>query len=206
MQKTQIPNFAINALQNTKETIDSLINNSFGINYYLLPKIVINDFKFKPDFSEDINKYRQIYNELIGSRIINDYKNPSPCVYIFEIVSCSQNNETILKKYLSFQNEKSRASSSIKKNVNFVANDSKILYVGKSEKPIEGRMSVHFGYYEKGIAGLQLVHWAMDMQDELLKLNLVINVHILNLTKEYESLEFIEKLFFYKLNPLIGNR
>lgn len=142
---------------------------------------------------------------MIGDKI-KEIGNPTPCIYIFEIVSCDVNIENIMKKYVNFQTSNSRASSSIKKNPNIKVKNSKILYIGKSEKPIEGRMSVHFGYYQKGIAGLQLVHWAMDKEDDVNKLNLVLNVHILNLTKEFASLEFIEKMLFYKLDPIIGNR
>jgi len=86
-------------------------------------------------------------------------------------------------------------------NCNFDSHELKFLYIGKSEKPIDGRIVVHFGYYEKGVAGLQLVHWANDI-------GLKINLHVYEfVNKEIQPyLEVLEKLLFIQLKPLIGKR
>jgi hypothetical protein len=60
---------------------------------------------------------------------------------------------------------------------------------------------VHFGYYEKGVAGLQLVYWGKDI-------GLKINLHVFELIKEemHPYLEALEKLLFIQLKPIIGKR
>jgi hypothetical protein len=75
------------------------------------------------------------------------------------------------------------------------------LYVGKSEKPINGRIVVHFGYYEKVVAGLQLVYWGKDI-------NLMVNVHVFEfINREMNPyLETLEKLFYAQLKHIIGKR
>lgn len=50
MENKQLPKFVLEAMQSTKETIDTIINNSYGINYYVLQKISINALTFVPNF------------------------------------------------------------------------------------------------------------------------------------------------------------
>jgi hypothetical protein len=119
-------------------------------------------------------------------------------LYIFELVS--PDVKTVFKTYKEFYNKNeqikgigSRSCSSIKNTHLIKENEHKILYVGKSEKPINGRIVVHFGYYEKSVAGLQLVYLGKDI-------NLKVMFMFLN-REIYPYLETLEKLLFTQLKP-----
>ena len=75
-----------------------------------------------------------------------------------------------------------------------------ILYVGKAEKNIGGRIYVHLGYYHAGIHGLQLVSWAKQI-------NLKLKLHIYSFDmKMCGYISPLELPLARKLNPLIGKQ
>ncbi len=171
-----------------------------------ISKFTLPEFNKDGTFSGGPRNFRVEYNEFVKKDLEGV---TNPCLYLFELVS--PDFETISKTFKDFalkqdkiKGIRKRACSAIfdtdniKKNH---VNGSKILYVGKSEKPIDGRIVVHFGYYEKGVAGLQLVYWGKDI-------SLIVNLHVFELiNKEMQPyLEAIEKLLFVQLKPIIGKR
>lgn len=130
----------------------------------------------------------------------------NPCLYVFELLG--PDTHLVFEKYKKFVHDQKasetinpRNASSISKNYFSKENEAHVLYIGKSEKPIDGRIIVHFGYYEKGVAGLQLVYWGKEI-------GLKLNLHVFELLnqKTQNYLEVLEKLLFIQLKPIIGKK
>jgi hypothetical protein len=185
-----------------------LFNNPSFVRHLEIPNIDVSAFtvpKFDSDgkFIAGPKAYREEYITYIQSSLKGI---TNPCLYMFELVS--PNVEEVFKTYNAFAEEQfkikgvgKRSCSSINNTFLKKENELQILYVGKSEKPIDGRIVVHFGYYEKGVAGLQLVYWGKEIK-------LKVNVHVFELLdKEMQPyLEALEKLFFIQLKPIIGKK
>ncbi|MBB00176.1 MAG: hypothetical protein CMN34_04525 [Saprospirales bacterium] len=181
-----------------------------SINYIKIHDICLSEFT-KPTFnkegrfSEGPRGFRNEYEKYVQSHLMEPSKSRNPCIYIFEVV---ESDTDILRTYVDFidsqkasPNRRNCSSINLNRKKGLNKHEQSILYVGKSEKPIDGRIVVHFGYYEKGVAGLQLVYWGKDI-------NLKINLHVFEFIdkKSQRYLEVIEKLFFVQLNPIIGKR
>lgn len=183
-------------------------NNPSFVRHIEIPNIDVSLFslpKFDGDgkFIGGPRAFREEYIKYVQSSLKGI---TNPCLYMFEIVS--PNVEEVFKTYKAFADEQDkikgigrRSCSSINNSYSKKENEPQILYIGKSEKPIDGRIVVHFGYYEKGVAGLQLVYWGKEIK-------LKVNVHVFELLdKEMQPyLEALEKLFFIQLRPIIGKR
>jgi hypothetical protein len=175
--------------------------NDIAISQFTLPK-----FNEDGTFVGGPREFREEYSDFV-QRHINEVTNP--CVYVFELVS--PDLETVSKTFKDFSLKQDKVNGAGKRVCSAIfatengkireANAPTILYVGKSEKPIDGRIVVHFGYYEKGVAGLQLVYWGKDI-------GLKINLHVFELIKKemHPYLEALEKLLFIQLKPIIGKR
>lgn len=196
-----------NQLSNGTDLLKSF-NDPSWVNHIEIPNIEISNFslpKFNDEgkFIDGPTAFREEYVKYV-QKSLKGISNP--CLYMFELVS--PNVETVFETYKAFSEKQSnvkgigkRSCSSLNKSFLKKENEPQILYIGKSEKPIDGRIVVHFGYYEKGVAGLQLVYWGKEI-------GLKVNVHVFELVnKEMQPyLEALEKLFFVQLKPIIGKR
>lgn len=205
MNYTEYFNNILNqGLLNTKlfeknEFVRHVLIENIDLSVFDVPKfdMLENSFGNLTDFRAQYIEYIQPH--LKG--IIN------PCIYIFEIVNTDIN--IVYNSYLDFYNKQKKMKGSEKricsainhKKIAEMRNDKapQILYVGKSEKPIDGRIVVHFGYYEKGVTGMQLVFWGKEI-------GLKVNVHVFEFISNQMCpyLEVLEKLFFVQLKPIIG--
>jgi hypothetical protein len=196
-----------NQLTQGTDFLKSFYNPSF-VRHIEITNIDVSDFSL-PKFNDEgkfiggPTAFREEYIKYVQSSLKGI---SNPCLYIFELVS--PDVETVYEAYKLFADEQDnikgvgkRSYSSINHSFLKKENEPQILYVGKSEKPIDGRIVVHFGYYEKGVAGLQLVYWGKEI-------GLKVNVHVFELVnKEMQPyLEALEKLFFIQLKPIIGKR
>lgn len=183
-------------------------NNPSFVRHIEIPNINVSEFTL-PKFDSDVKfiggptAFREEYIKYVQPSLKGI---TNPCIYMFELVS--PNVEEVFKTYKAFADEQDkikgigrRACSSVNNSFLKKNNEPVILYVGKSEKPIDGRIVVHFGYYEKGVAGLQLVYWGQEIE-------LKVNVHVFELlNKEMQPyLEAIEKLLFIEIKPIIGKK
>jgi len=184
--------------------------NTEAVNYIKIQNIALSEFTTPTfnksgEFSEGPRGFRNEYEKIVQPLLLPPSHRKNPCIYIFEVLNSESN---VRNRYINFIkaqetsiNKRKYSSINLHKKKNIKNCDSKILYVGKSEKPIDGRIVVHFGYYEKGVAGLQLAYWAKDIKLEL-------NLHVFEFVDKnlHQHLEVIEKLFFVQLNPIIGKR
>ncbi|GAB4161451.1 MAG: hypothetical protein Tsb0033_18890 [Winogradskyella sp.] len=152
---------------------------------------IVIDFKKlpKPDFSVSENiRLKEFAPILKGLELCKN----KPCLYFFEITNTSINTKEIIKTY-QYLNVENKAA--LRKSINF---DSKYLYVGKSQKNIQHRMKVHFGYKNTTENGLQLLHWAKPLLTEIM-----LHVYCFDETLGF-LLPLYEKKFDNQLKPLIG--
>jgi hypothetical protein len=172
--------------------------NNIDISAFILPK-----FNNEGNFIGGPTAFREEYKKNVQVSLQGI---TNPCLYIFELVS--PDVKSVFETYKAFvenqgkiDNIGQRSCSSVNDTYITKENEPQILYVGKSEKPIDGRIVVHFGYYEKNVAGLQLVYWGKEI-------GLKVNVHVFELiNKETHSyLEVLEKLLFIQLKPIIGKK
>jgi hypothetical protein len=191
------------SLDYLKSFHDSSITRHIKIQNVSLAEFTKPEFWENGKFVDGPTSYRNEYENIVQPYLKGI---TNPCIYIFELVS--PDVKVVFDSYRSFvslQEENigslRRSCASINNSYNLEDDQPIILYVGKSEKPIDGRIVVHFGYYEKGVAGLQLVHWGK-------KINLKVNIHVFELLQPeyFPYIEAIEKLFFAKLKPIIGKR
>ena len=196
-----------NQLLEGLNTLNSF-TNSKNVNHILIKNLSLSEFTvplFNDEgaFLDGPLSSRYEYEKQVQSSL-RRIKNP--CLYVFELIN--PDATTVFNAYKAFiknhaeKNLKSkRACSSINETFIKDENKPKILYVGKSEKPIDGRIVVHFGYYEKAVAGLQLIHWGKSI-------NLKINIHVFELLNNniQTSLDALEKVFFTQLKPIIGKK
>lgn len=145
-----------------------------------IPKNVINHF-FSLLHKDDIN----------GFQI-----NKKACLYFFEIIS--HNAIDIKSVYIQFSNNSDfdyLNKSAIKKNAVCPNN---ILYIGKVKNGIGSRMATHFGYVNPKIGGMQLRHWAKEI-------NLKLKVHIIAFDEVIDDyINPLELNLTKNLKPLIG--
>ena len=192
-----------NSLDFLRSFNDSNVTRLIKIQDVSLAEFTLPEFQENGKFVDGPTSYRKEYEKLIQPHLRGI---TNSCIYVFELVS--PNINVVFDSYKSFVDIQDktnshcrRSCSSINSSFTTRQNQPAILYVGKSEKPIDGRIVVHFGYYEKGVAGLQLVHWGKNI-------NLIVNIYIFELLhpKMKPYLETIEKLFFAHLKPIIGKR
>lgn len=130
----------------------------------------------------------------------NNGLNGSPAVYWFEITS--DHNAIQIRQSFAKLKESigARKTPAVYKEFD---QSSKILYVGKGNENISGRMFLHLGYEPKHthLQGLQLCHW--DYLGDLKGLCLRLNIIYLPL-----DMKVLAPVFEYKLaktlNPILG--
>lgn len=154
------------------------------------------DDKFISNNIEDDSNFKELYRNL--KNIDN-----KPCLYYFKILSDIK-PEFIYEKFKVFSETKIRKTPAIYKTVK----TSNILYVGKVNSCIVGRITTHLGFLtkkenEKRIIidkhGLQLCHWAKDIN-----LKLQLNIFVFENKESKDLMEVLEKQLAIKLNPIIG--
>lgn len=152
---------------------DPLIENS-RTKYPLSSKIIEGFFTEFDSFDSNINKKNAIYimhfdNSKFDSRhLVTTYKDAA---------------------------SHGRNMSAIKQNPYYHSN---VLYVGKVEKDLGGRLSTHFGYASPQTGGLQLKYWARGLSLEL-------SITLIIFDEDLGSyLNPLEMYFVQSLNPLLG--
>jgi len=196
-----------NQLINGIDFLKSFSNPSFvryvELNNVDLSSFTLPIFSHTGYFEDGPTAYREEYREYV-QKTLKGITNP--CLYVFELVS--PDAQSVFEAYKAFVNKQEklgsfakRSCSSINSTYVSIDNEPRILYVGKSEKPIDGRIVVHFGYYEKGVPGMQLVYWGKEI-------GLKLNLHVFELVSSgfQPYLEALEKILFIQLRPLIGKR
>ena len=186
----------------------NFFKDSSFVKHIEISNVEISDFTL-PKFNDNGNFFggSTAFREEYENKVQKSLKGiTNPCLYMFELIS--PDVQTVFETYTEFANKQEEIKGKVKRSYSSINNTysrkqikPQILYVGKSEKPIDGRIVVHFGYYEKGVAGLQLVYWGKDI-------NLKVNVHVFELINNemHPYLETLEKLFFAQLKPIIGKR
>ncbi|NHB69605.1 hypothetical protein [Perlabentimonas gracilis] len=121
--------------------------------------------------------------------------NKKPCLYFLKFDAGLA--ESILAKYRNYRSiDNLRNKSSLKPNPNI---DTNILYVGKVLSNVGARLSTHFGYASPKVGGLQLKHWARDME-------LKLKIHLIIFHEDIGNfINPLELEFTRLLKPLIGN-
>jgi len=138
-------------------------------------------------------------SDKVFEKLHNNGMNGRPAIYWFEITSdhtaeMIRNSYSLLKERIG-----SRTIPAINKVYD---RDSKVLYVGKGQANISGRMFLHLGYQKMGQSqGLQLSHW--DYLGELKGLKLRIN--IIYLPAEMKALCSVYELkIAQEFHPILG--
>ena len=195
----------MNGIDKIKSFNEDLFVKYFSINNIEISKFKTPVFDKKGRFLDGPLAYREEYNKYVQPKL---KEIANPCLYIFEVVDVPpklihENYLKFLMRQMQSDDINKRACAKVRNpfNQNGISNNSNILYVGKSQNALDGRIVVHFGYYEKPVAGLQLVFWGRQI-------DLKINLHIFEFQKVILSsyLEVIEKLLFIELAPIIGKR
>lgn len=154
--------------------------HNFEINCSKLEDYNSYDIRESPEYEEFFRRLTEITN---------------PVLYIFEIVSDTTSKNIVdgITDYALTEN--SKKIPAIKRNYP----DNKVLYVGKSQKVLWGRIIIHLGFYQKqGTQGLQLFYWAKQ-------LNLVLNLKVLEFERESDSLlPLLERNMAARLKPILG--
>lgn len=180
------------------------LNNAL-IDYLACGPKSINEFKIdcsklSVDYlTEDIRyskEFKDVFEKLEGMK-------DNPCLYIFEIES-EISTDSILESIKSFAEGAEKRIPAIKSKV---PENSKTLYVGKSNNHTWGRLITHMGFHtnkNKGnpVAsvnhGLQLACWARNISLKLKYTVIEFEPGMKNL------LPVLEKRIAHKLQPIIG--
>jgi len=156
-----------------------------------------------PAWSIDIDC--DILEDYTGTNIekADQYKNwfaelkkiSGPVLYWFQIKS-DIDSAAIVDAFNVYKDDPSRKNIPALRNRPYMS--SRVLYVGKVEKGIGGRLIQHLGYKGRKTQGLQLFHWTKGLG---LKLELV----VLSFPKEMTLfMSIVERAVATELKPLIG--
>ncbi len=120
-----------------------------------------------------------------------------PALYWF-IVTSNHTSKEIIDKIIKAAGKVKRKFPLLNKRRAY-SSESRVLYVGKTKTELKSRMLSHLGYHKKNQNhGLQLCHWAADLE---LKLEL----NYISLPREVEGLtELFERELSKRLKPIIG--
>lgn len=123
--------------------------------------------------------------------------NSKACLYFFECHNSSK--YMIIEKYNEAKGNNIRSYSALaEKKSSDLADTHNILYVGKVKTGIGARLATHFGYANAQTGGLQLKHWAKD-------LDLKLTVHIIAFKENIDDfINPIELELTKSLRPIIG--
>ncbi len=186
----------------------SEFSHSECVRYIEIRDLKIAEFS-RPEFDDEgkfvggPTAFRAQYEKFV-QHYLNGIKNP--CLYMFELVSpdvemVADTYRAYIRSNAKLNGPGKRACSAMKKTHMIIEGHPQVLYIGKSEKPIDGRIAVHFGYYEGRVSGLHLVHWGKEIG-----LHLKLHVYELLSPNIQIYLEVIEKICFIRMRPIIGRR
>jgi hypothetical protein len=152
------------------------------------------DEKYLNQDIRDAEKFKEMFAYL--SKIDN-----KPCLYYFEIQS-DINSQTVFNQFKEFAKTSEKVMPATYKNY---PKDSKVLYVGKVNSHIVGRLTTHLGFLTRekngervplNSHGLQLYRWAKDLK---------IKFTVLQFDDDMRDLmEVMEKSLAKELKPIIG--
>ena len=192
----------IGHLEDIKNIVEKISINNLDYNNYEFSSVDLP----RPDSDFIEFKENKIYKEL-QARFKNNKK--IPYVYWFEYEGvCGK--EKILSSLVAYSANvhKERFFNTQKSELKFFktpavkkkTSNSNILYVGKVNKDLVGRLQPHFGFYFRSpnTQGLQFRYWLND-------LNLTITLHYISLPKELVGFTgYLERKLAEELKPIIG--
>lgn len=186
----ELPKRVIEELEGGISAMQKLAYNSFNANYTELIGLNVKSFEMPPIPGHEglFTTFDDAINKIKANRKF-------PALYVFEY-----GNATGPEVFDAFnrykQSQGSKPTPAVKKKPPF---HSPTLYVGKSESDLVNRLFVHFGYYPKSESGLQLIHWAGEI-------NLIVNIKIWQFETGLKNyLKVFEKPLHLEFKPLIGH-
>lgn len=195
------PSNLATAIESDIKDLFSLLKNKFVIESYMAEDIECHLLKAPEKRDNPLPDNGHLHDKLFGVIHKFDKNNRKlidfPALYIIELADASQ-MEVVFKAFNEYRKrEDCRRTPACHKD----RNSEKVLYVGKVNWNVGGRLSVHFGYGKKPEHhGLQLYHWAKYLQPSLR-----LNVHVFVMNPEVkELLPYLEKKLANKLIPRIG--
>ncbi|MBL7812696.1 MAG: hypothetical protein JNL57_10775 [Bacteroidetes bacterium] len=188
--KRELPGGIIKEIKGGISAMEKLASDSFNAAYTEINGLKVQSFEKTPVPGHEA--LFATFDNAINKKITN---RNLPALYVFEY-----ENATGTRVFDTFsrykQSQGSKPTPAVKINPPL---HSPTLYIGKSETDVVGRLFVHFGYYPKSESGLQLIHWA----DEI---DLIVNIKIWQFEPEFRNyLKVLEKPLNYEFNPLIGH-
>lgn len=127
---------------------------------------------------------------------LDSYKNNAPAIYWIEILS-EHTAKDILYFYGDFKKSLIRKTPAYNKGFNNW--NTKVLYVGKAQANIAGRMIIHLGYEGRdNMQGLQLCHWK-HIQSLRIRLNVIYLSSSLSMLAQV-----FENQLAKRLKPILG--
>lgn len=181
----------IDAIKRTaKDLIDNLENvRRDGAKHYFQHDFDCSFFKnWSLSDIRNSTEHKELFEKLGGIS--------GPVVYWFEIIEPIDND--LIRQSLSHY-KYSEGAKSVPALKSRYSRESTALYVGKVKRKFWGRVIQHLGYYHvKRTQGLQLYHWAKDLE-------LKVRLHAYEFEQNMEDLVSIFELdFARKLKPITG--
>lgn len=174
---------------------DYLIFGPKNIQEFKIDCSKLSDRFFREDIRDSI-EFKDIFKKLTPIQ-------ENPCIYIFEIES-EISTDIIIDKLKDFGSQTEKIIPKLKTKI---PENSKILYLGKVNNFIWGRLITHLGFHthkNKGNPkasinhGLQLFFWAKDI-------SLQVKYTVIEFDPNMKDiLPILEKKLADKLNPIIG--
>lgn len=191
-----------NYIEEIKSTLDSSTIIDLGIKPFEFNTSELPDSKESFDVIQQNSVYKEIHELLLNEK-------ETPFIYWFEFDNKEQRGKILeaLKEYEANIKEE-RHRNTPKKDLKYFATpavklkteESNILYVGKVNRDLIGRLQPHFGFYTKSpnTSGLQLRYWANG-------LNLILKLYYIALPKELVDFTgLLERKLAKDLKPIIG--
>jgi hypothetical protein len=154
-----LSDYSLSIADALKQHSDSIFQDvkTYDIDCSSMPAFEHFGFKKSPHLNE------VIYN-------LDSYRNSDPAIYWIEILS-EHSAKDIHIPYGGFKKSLVRKTPAYNKGFNNWG--TKILYVGKAQSNIAGRMILHLGYEGRdNLQGLQLCHWK-HIQNLRIRLNVI---------------------------------
>lgn len=195
MQQNFITTLLNNSLDNGKNLYDKVLSGkkyniySLSLNCKDLEEPLLENLRTKYPLSSKI--VEGFFTEFDS---FDSSMNKKNAIYIMHFDNSKFDSHHLVTAYKDAFSY-GRNMSAIKKNPYY---DSNVLYVGKVEKDLGGRLSTHFGYASPQTGGLQLKYWARA-------LNLELSITLITFDEDLGSyLNPLEMYFVKSLKPLLG--
>lgn len=183
---------------------DISISDSIIINREFISALE-SDFTDFIKLREKSNNIPRKENESFKKALIEKFEllkvikenNEKPSIYWFEIINKSDSqNEKLWKKFRSSKNIGAGWWTKANNDVEFNTN---ILYLGKVEKNLFGRLLQHLGIAHKKTSSLKLRKWFKDFEDVDLKFRYIqFDQDILPYLEDFEN------IYWRNFKPLLG--